>query len=117
MTLTIAPQSSQPLTVNRLGCGTDAPARPRRVGRARRPAPEPWTFSRAAVAGGVNFLDTADYYGDDVTNRLIAEALYPYPPTWLSAPRWGPPAGPIRAGCPSTRPPTCAPASSATCAR
>ncbi|MEO7982989.1 MAG: aldo/keto reductase, partial [Bacteroidota bacterium] len=28
---------------------------------------------------GINFLDTADYYGDDVTNRLIAEALYPYP--------------------------------------
>ena len=28
---------------------------------------------------GVNFLDTADYYGEDVTNRLLAEALYPYP--------------------------------------
>ncbi len=27
---------------------------------------------------GINFLDTADYYGEDVTNRLIAEALYPY---------------------------------------
>ncbi|OKS86800.1 hypothetical protein RG47T_2257 [Mucilaginibacter polytrichastri] len=31
-----------------------------------------------AVAQGVNFIDTADYYGEDVTNRLIAEALYPY---------------------------------------
>lgn len=29
---------------------------------------------------GIQFLDTADYYGEDVTNRLIAEALYPYAP-------------------------------------
>jgi aryl-alcohol dehydrogenase-like predicted oxidoreductase len=34
---------------------------------------------KRAVASGVNFLDTAGYYGEDVTNRLIAEALYPYP--------------------------------------
>ena len=34
---------------------------------------------KKAVESGVNFLDTADYYGEDVTNRLIAEALYPYP--------------------------------------
>ena len=34
---------------------------------------------KTAVSSGVNFLDTADYYGDDVTNRLIAEALHPYP--------------------------------------
>jgi pyridoxine 4-dehydrogenase len=30
------------------------------------------------VASGVNFIDTANYYGEEVTNRLIAEALYPY---------------------------------------
>jgi pyridoxine 4-dehydrogenase len=29
------------------------------------------------VASGVNFIDTADYYGEDVTNLLIAEALHP----------------------------------------
>ena len=33
---------------------------------------------RQTVKRGINFLDTADYYGEDVTNRLIAEALYPY---------------------------------------
>jgi len=33
---------------------------------------------KAAVANGVNFIDTADYYGEDITNRLIVEALYPY---------------------------------------
>ena len=34
---------------------------------------------KKAVEKGVNFIDTADYYGPDVTNRLIVEALYPYP--------------------------------------
>jgi aryl-alcohol dehydrogenase-like predicted oxidoreductase len=33
---------------------------------------------RETAKRGINFLDTADYYGEDVTNRLIAEALYPY---------------------------------------
>lgn len=28
---------------------------------------------------GINFIDTADSYGPDVSERLIAEALYPYP--------------------------------------
>ncbi len=34
---------------------------------------------REAVARGVNHLDTADFYGPHVTNRLIREALHPYP--------------------------------------
>ncbi len=34
---------------------------------------------RAAVAAGVNHIDTSDYYGPHVTNRLIREALAPYP--------------------------------------
>lgn len=33
---------------------------------------------RQCIKHGINFIDTADYYGEDVTNRLIAEALYPY---------------------------------------
>jgi aryl-alcohol dehydrogenase-like predicted oxidoreductase len=41
--------------------------------------PEALQILKRAVERGVNFIDTADYYGDDVTNRLIAEALYPYP--------------------------------------
>lgn len=32
-----------------------------------------------AVELGINFLDTADSYGPEVSERLIAEALYPYP--------------------------------------
>ena len=33
---------------------------------------------REAVASGVNHLDTSDFYGPHVTNRLIREALHPY---------------------------------------
>jgi aryl-alcohol dehydrogenase-like predicted oxidoreductase len=34
---------------------------------------------RAAVAGGVDHIDTAQYYGPGVVNDLIREALHPYP--------------------------------------
>ena len=34
---------------------------------------------RAAVAAGVNHIDTAQYYGPGVVNELIRDALYPYP--------------------------------------
>ena len=33
---------------------------------------------REAVAGGVNHIDTADFYGPHVTNQIIREALHPY---------------------------------------
>ncbi|KAB0680219.1 aldo/keto reductase family oxidoreductase [Aureimonas leprariae] len=34
---------------------------------------------REAVAQGVDHIDTSDFYGPHVTNRLIREALHPYP--------------------------------------
>ena len=34
---------------------------------------------REAIASGVNHIDTSDFYGPHVTNRLIREALAPYP--------------------------------------
>jgi pyridoxine 4-dehydrogenase len=36
---------------------------------------------QAAVAAGVDHIDTSDFYGPHVTNRLIREALHPYPAT------------------------------------
>jgi pyridoxine 4-dehydrogenase len=33
---------------------------------------------RAAVAAGVDHIDTSDFYGPHITNRLIREALHPY---------------------------------------
>lgn len=34
---------------------------------------------RAAIGSGVNHIDTSDFYGPHVTNRIIREALRPYP--------------------------------------
>ncbi|MDB5234704.1 MAG: aldo/keto reductase [Hymenobacter sp.] len=78
MTITIAPDSSQPLTVNRLGYGTMRLTGPDIWGEPAN-RPEALEILKTAIASGVTFIDTADYYGEDVTNRLIAEALHPYP--------------------------------------
>ncbi len=34
---------------------------------------------REAIAAGVNHIDTADFYGPQITNQIIREALHPYP--------------------------------------
>jgi pyridoxine 4-dehydrogenase len=34
---------------------------------------------QAAIEAGVNHIDTAQYYGPDLVNELIRDALYPYP--------------------------------------
>ncbi len=34
---------------------------------------------RETVAAGTNHIDTSDFYGPHVTNRIIREALHPYP--------------------------------------
>lgn len=44
---------------------------------------------RRAVELGVNFIDTADSYGPEVSERVIAEALYPYPPGLVIATKGG----------------------------
>ena len=76
--ITIASKSKHPLTVNRLGYGTMRLTGPEIYGEPPN-RPEALQILKRAVESGVNFIDTADYYGEDVTNRLIAEALYPYP--------------------------------------
>jgi len=76
-TITIAPKSAHPLTVKRLGYGTMRLTGPGIYGEPPNRA-EALKILKATTAAGINFLDTADYYGEDVTNRLIAEALYPY---------------------------------------
>lgn len=42
-----------------------------------------------AVALGVNFIDTADSYGPNVSEQLIAKALYPYPKDLVIATKGG----------------------------
>ena len=44
---------------------------------------------RRAVDLGINFIDTADSYGPGVSERLIAEALYPYPADLVIASKGG----------------------------
>jgi aryl-alcohol dehydrogenase-like predicted oxidoreductase len=44
---------------------------------------------RRAIELGVSFIDTAWYYGPWVSNRLIAEALYPYPKDLVIATKLG----------------------------
>ena len=44
---------------------------------------------RRAVELGIDFIDTADSYGPEVSERLIAEALYPYPDDLVIATKGG----------------------------
>jgi pyridoxine 4-dehydrogenase len=44
---------------------------------------------RRAVELGINLIDTADSYGPEVSERLIAEALHPYPAGLLIASKAG----------------------------
>jgi len=44
---------------------------------------------RRAVELGVNFIDTADSYGPNVSEELIAEALHPYPTDLVIATKGG----------------------------
>ena len=44
---------------------------------------------RRVVELGVDFIDTADSYGPEVSERLIAEALYPYPDDLVIATKGG----------------------------
>jgi pyridoxine 4-dehydrogenase len=44
---------------------------------------------REAVASGVNHIDTSDYYGPHFTNRIIREALHPYPDDLVIVTKFG----------------------------
>ena len=76
------------LTVNRLGFGAM-----RVTGRGIWGDPPDRNDARAvlrrAVELGVNFIDTADSYGPDVSEELIAEALHPYPEDLVIATKGG----------------------------
>ena len=65
-------------SVKRLGYGAMQLAGPGVFGPPRDHA-QALAVLRAAVAAGVNPIDTSDFYGPHITNRLIREALSPYP--------------------------------------
>ena len=66
------------LTVNRMGFGAMRLTGEGIWGEPKDPA-EARRVLRRAVDLGVNFIDTADAYGPEVNERLIAETLHPYP--------------------------------------
>ena len=76
------------LTVNRLGFGAM-----RITGQGIWGDPPDWDRAKAALRRAVqldvNFIDTADSYGPDVSERLIAETLYPYPDELVIATKGG----------------------------
>ncbi len=76
------------LDVNRLGFGAMRITGDGIWGEPRDPA-ESVRVLRRAVELGVNFIDTADSYGPEVSERLIAEALHPYPPELVIATKGG----------------------------
>jgi len=76
------------LTVNRMGYGAM-----RITGKGVWGPPENHAAAletlRRAVELGVNLIDTADSYGPNVSEELIAEALAPYPPGLVIATKGG----------------------------
>jgi len=65
------------MTVSRMGYGAMQLAGPQVWGPPRDPE-EAVKVLRVAIAAGVNHIDTSDYYGPHVTNRIIKQALHPY---------------------------------------
>ncbi len=66
------------ISVNRMGYGAMQLAGSHAFGEPRDPD-EARAVLREALALGIDHIDTSDFYGPYVTNRLIREALYPYP--------------------------------------
>jgi aryl-alcohol dehydrogenase-like predicted oxidoreductase len=64
--------------VNRMGYGAMQLAGPGVFGPPK-DRDQAFAVLREAVAGGVDHIDTSDFYGPHVTNRIIREALHPYP--------------------------------------
>jgi aryl-alcohol dehydrogenase-like predicted oxidoreductase len=76
------------IQVNRLGFGAMRITGDGIWGEPRDPN-EARAVLRRAVELGTNFIDTADAYGPFVSERLIREALYPYPRGLLIATKGG----------------------------
>lgn len=66
------------LSVNRMGFGAMQLAGPGVFGEPR-DREEAIAVLQKALALGIDHIDTSDFYGPYVTNRLIRETLHPYP--------------------------------------
>ena len=94
--------------------GGDLAVRRLGYGAMRLPGPGVWgepedpdgarAVLRRAIELGVNLIDTAGFYGPEVADRLIAEALHPYPEDLVIATKVGVKRGPDRSWNPHARP-------------
>src|SRR5437773_8342616 len=66
------------MTVNRMGYGAMQLAGPQVWGPPR-DIDAAVAVLREAAEAGVNHIDTSDFYGPHVTNKIIKQALHPYP--------------------------------------
>lgn len=88
------------ITVNRMGYGAMQLAGPgvwgppRDVGGAI-------AVLHQAIESGVNHIDTSDYYGPHVTNRIIKQALHPYPDGLVIVTKLGARRGPDKSWIPA----------------
>src|SRR5439155_9042016 len=91
------------LTVRRLGYGAMRLTGPQIWGE---PADvnQAKAVLRRAVDLGVNLIDTAWYYGPQVADRLICEALHPYPKDLVLVTKLGGRRLPDKSWAPATRP-------------
>lgn len=90
---------SAPLDRGRFRLGGDLPVQRLGFGAMRLTGPGIWgeprdraearRVLRRAVELGVNFIDTADSYGPEVSENLIAEELHPYPAGLVIATKGG----------------------------
>ncbi|MGB6194246.1 MAG: aldo/keto reductase [Terracidiphilus sp.] len=76
------------LPIHRLGYGTMRLVGEGAWGEPADPA-EARRVLRRAVELGVNLIDTADAYGPEIAEHLIAQALHPYPPGLVIATKGG----------------------------
>ncbi len=79
---------SSDLTIHRMGFGAMRITGPGVWGPPAN-RDEALAVLQKAVALGVDFIDTADSYGPDVSEELIAEALFPYPENLVIATKGG----------------------------
>jgi aryl-alcohol dehydrogenase-like predicted oxidoreductase len=90
-------------TVNRMGYGAMQLAGPGVFGPPK-DHNQALAVLRQAVASGVNHIDTSDFYGPYVVNKLIKEALHPYPEGLTIVTKVGASRGPDASWNPAQKP-------------
>jgi pyridoxine 4-dehydrogenase len=88
------------LAVNRMGYGAMQLAGPQVWGPPRDPDIAVRVL-REAVEAGVNHIDTSDFYGLNVTSKIIKRSLHPYPEGLVIVTKVGARRGPNKSWIPA----------------